>query len=132
MYLSAADSFRSPVLLVQGPNGIVKDMKLAVAEYERANAQGFVAAQCALGLCHLAKSHLATTIASDSRGVAKDFAKGVELLQAAAAQGNVAALFYLGWCYEHARGVERDETRAVANYQVCIQGTVSVFNPCLI
>ncbi|HEY9684554.1 MAG TPA: thioredoxin family protein [Oculatellaceae cyanobacterium] len=86
--------------------GVPKDIKRAVALYEKAAARG----------CAIAQFRLAVFYENGS-GVQKDLNKAIELYEKSASAGYAIAQFYLGFLYQNGQGVVQDLSKAAALYQ---------------
>ncbi|MNK93995.1 putative beta-lactamase HcpC precursor [compost metagenome] len=84
---------------------VPKDLKQAIAWFEKAAAQGEEAARVALGLMF-----------RDGEGVAQDYRKAKKLLETAAARGNVDAQVNLANLYSRGLGTKPDQVAAFGWY----------------
>lgn len=79
-------------------NYIEKNRVKSIEWYQKSADQGYIPAQCNLGVIYYAE---------------KNFPKAIELFRKADAQGNPHAQHNLGLCYANGNGVTKDEVEAV-------------------
>ena len=89
-----------------GKNGKPQDYAQAVKYYRLAADQGYVKAQCYLGVCY-----------NLGQGVPRDDGMAVKYYRLAANQGYAMAQFVLGVCYENGQGVAKNLNEAIRLYR---------------
>lgn len=102
-------------LLYYKSNGVSKDTAKSFELFQKAAAQGHVAAQYMLGVMY-----------ELGKGVPKNDTKAIEWYEKAAAQGHANAQYNLGLIYYGGDGVPKDSTKAIEWLQkAAAQGDVN-------
>jgi TPR repeat protein len=100
---------------MNGWGGVAQDFAEAVRLYRLAAEQGYLLAQCFLGLMFEA-----------GQGVAQDYAEALRLYRLAAELGHALSQFNLGDMFETGHGVAQDNAEALRLYRLAAEQGLSI------